>query len=103
MSILATLKLRPPGAARNVFSERQERGVRKVVIQDLPKTIARFSHGPCAALTKADAVSLAGSFEDHLPALLARGETVAGHSIPSKTPVDRKSSGFAFSGQRGVL
>jgi len=48
-------------------------------------------------------MSLAGAFEDHLSAVWARGEVVAGDGIPSKTPVNGESSGLAFSKQGGVF
>ena len=48
-------------------------------------------------------MSLAGAFEDYLFTLLARGEVVAGDSIPSETPVHGEPSGFTFSKQRGIL
>jgi hypothetical protein len=63
---------------------------------------ASIGQSLCAALTEADAVSLASAFEDCLLAVLARGEVIAGHSIPAETPVDGESSGFASSEQRGV-
>jgi hypothetical protein len=80
-----------------VFSDPGERGVREIVAENLPEAAAVFGHGLCAPLTQADAVPLTSAFQDRLPAFLARGEVVAGHGIPPKTPVYRESSGFAFS------
>ena len=86
-----------------MFAELHERCVWEIVAEDLLEAAALFGHGLCATLTKADAMSLAGAFEDELLALLARSEIVAWHGVPAKTPVDGESSGFAFSNKRGVL
>ena len=48
-------------------------------------------------------MSLARAFEDYLFAFLARGEVVAGDSIPSETAVHGEPSGFTFSKRRGIL
>jgi len=86
-----------------VLCEQDERSVGEIVAEDLLEAAAVFGHGFCAALTEADAVSLAGTFEDHLVALPVRSEIVAGHGVPAETAVDGESSGFAFSNKRGVL
>jgi hypothetical protein len=85
-----------------VFSEQYEPSVREIVVEDLSEAAALFGHGLCAALTEADAVSQAGTFEEHMLALLVRGEVVGGHGIPAETPVHGKSSRFAFSEHRDV-
>jgi hypothetical protein len=58
-------------AAGIVFPNESKRGVGEIAVENLPETAALFGHGLCAALTEADAVTLAGTFQDHLPALLA--------------------------------
>jgi hypothetical protein len=86
-----------------VFAELHERSAWEIVAEDLLEAAALFGHGLRATLTEADAMSLAGAFEDELLALLVRSEIVAGHGVPAETPVHGKSSGFACSKQRGVL
>src|SRR6266436_3938829 len=86
-----------------MFSKQSKRGVGEIVVENLPEAAALFRHGLCAPLTEADAVSLASTFENHLLALLARGEIVARHSVPAETPVHGKSSRFAFFKWCGIL
>jgi len=80
-----------------VISEQYEPRVREIVVENLSEAAALFGHGLRAALTEADAVSLAGAFENYYLAFLVRGEVVAGHSIPAETSVHGEPSGFAFS------
>jgi hypothetical protein len=47
-----------------------------------------------ATLTKADAVSLTGSFEDYVVPLRVRDETVARDGIPSQSPRSPNASNF---------
>ena len=67
------------------------------MVEDLSEAAALFGHGLRTALTEADAVSLAGAFENHVLAFSARGEVVAGYSFSAETSVHGESSGFAFS------
>jgi len=55
------------------------------VVEDLSEAAALFGHGLCAALTEADAVSLAGTFEEHMLALLVRIGGEAGSNPHSST------------------
>ena len=75
-----------------------QHGIWKIVADDFAKTGAAFRHGFCAALAKADSVTLARSFKKDLGIFHTRCEIIAGHRVPAQTPVDGESSRFTLTG-----
>ncbi len=73
------------------------------MIEDRPEACSLFRHCLRASLTKSDSVPLAGSFQKHLPVVIARRKVIAGHGVPTESPVNRQTAGFALAKQSSGL
>src|ERR1017187_10847817 len=78
--------VRTPAALRQRWAS-ADRCIGIVVTQNLPEIRALFGHGFRTGLAEADAVPLAGPFQEELIAFLLRNEVIALNGSPTETAI----------------